>query len=433
MRVESIQVSDVRFPTSHSKLGSDAINTDGDHSATYVEIHTDVPGLSGFGITFTIGRGNDICVEAARQRALPLVGRDISNLEKILGDLYREIQQDSQLRWLGPDKGVVHLATAAVMNALWDLAAKKLGKPLWRLLADMSPEEIVDAADLTYLSDALSREDALEILRHGSQGKQARLQMLRRNGYPAYDSSPGWLLLSDSQLRDGVQRSLGFGFNHIKLKIGRSIDDDQRRCAIAREEMGWKNTLLLDANQAWEVSQAIEWIQSLSAFAPGWIEEPTSPDDVLGHLHIKEAVRPIRIATGEHGMNRILFKQYFQMRALDVCQLDMARLAGVNEVLSVYLLAAHFDIPVCPHAGGVGLCEMVQHMAIFDFISVSCSLEGRIAEYVDHLHEHFVDPVQVSQGAYTVPDAPGYSTQLHSSTLAQFTYPKGSYWESHRS
>jgi L-fuconate dehydratase len=429
-RITSVEVLDVRFPTSLTLDGSDAMNKDGDYSAAYVVLHTDAPGLAGQGFTFTIGRGNDLCVAAATHRAKPLVGRDVDELCGDLGGIYRELQSDSQLRWLGPDKGVIHLALAAVMNAVWDLAARRAGVPLWRLLSDMSPEQLVDAADLRYLSDVLTPEQAVTLLERQETSRKQRIEHLEASGYPCYTTSAGWLGYSDAKLRRLCEEAVAAGYKHVKLKVGADLADDIRRCGIAREVLGPDGHLMIDANQVWEVPQAIEWVKALAEFDPLWIEEPTSPDDVLGHAAIRKAVAPIGVATGEHGMNRVLFKQMFQAGAIDYCQLDAARLGSVNEVLAVYLLAACFDVPVCPHAGGVGLCELVQHLAIFDYVAVSGNLDRRVTEYVDHLHEHFVDPCVVRNGAYLLPTAPGYSAEMHKESLRTYRFPDGSYWAS---
>jgi L-fuconate dehydratase len=426
--ITSVSVTDIRFPTSLSMDGSDAMNKDGDYSAAYVQIVTDDPDLSGFGFTFTIGRGNDLCVEAARQRALPLIGREVAEVVGDLGATYRGLQSDSQLRWLGPDKGVIHLALAAVMNAVWDLAARAAGVPLWRLLAEMSPEQLVDAADLRYLSDALTRDEAIAILADLAPTRDQRIAELTESGYPCYTTSAGWLGYSDDKLRRLCQEAVDAGYRHVKLKVGANLDDDIRRLSIAREVIGPDAALMIDANQVWDVPQAIEWVKALAQFDPLWIEEPTSPDDILGHAAIRRAVAPIGVASGEHGMNRVLFKQMFQAGALDFCQLDSARLGSVNEILAVYLMAKKFDVPVCPHAGGVGLCELVQHLSVFDYVAVSGTLENRVTEYVDHLHEHFVDPCIVVDGAYRLPTAPGYSAEMHPASIEQFRFPDGDYW-----
>jgi L-fuconate dehydratase len=426
--ITAVQTFDVRFPTSLSADGSDAMNKDGDYSAAYVVLRTDDPALSGYGFTFTIGRGNDLCVAAAEQRALPLVGRDVDEIVNDLGGLYRELQGDSQLRWLGPDKGVIHLALAAVMNAVWDLAARVAGKPLWRLLTDMTPEQLVEVADLRYLSDALTRDEAVALLTELAPTRGDRIAELAGSGYPCYTTSAGWLGYSDAKLRRLCQEAVDAGYRHIKLKVGANREDDHRRLRIAREVIGWDADLMIDANQVWDVPEAIEWVNSLAEFKPLWIEEPTSPDDVLGHAAVRRAVSPIGVASGEHGMNRVLFKQMFQAGALDFCQLDAARLGSVNEILAVYLMAKKFGVPVCPHAGGVGLCELVQHLSIFDYVAVSGSLEGRVTEFVDHLHEHFVEPCVVEDGAYTLPTAPGYSAEMYEDYVAEYSFPHGSYW-----
>jgi len=418
--VVAVDVVDVRFPTSLTMDGSDAMNKDGDYSAAYVILRTDEPGLNGYGFTFTIGRGNDICVLAAKDRALPLLGRDVDTLVGDLGAIYAELKADSQLRWLGPEKGVEHLAMAAVMNALWDLAARKAGKPLWRLLADMTPSELVDVADLTYLSDALTRDEAIALLEQLAPTRSDRVAELVETGYPCYTTSAGWLGYSDEKLRRLCQEAVDAGYKHIKLKVGSRLEDDVRRLGIAREVIGYEAELMIDANQVWDVPEAIEWVNALAEFKPLWIEEPTSPDDVLGHATIRSAVA--------HGMNRVLFKQMFQAEAIDFCQLDAARLASINEILAVYLMAKKFGVPVCPHAGGVGLCELVQHLSIFDYVAISGTLENRVTEYVDHLHEHFVAPCIVENGAYVLPTQPGYSAEMYESTLDEFAFPDGSYW-----
>jgi L-fuconate dehydratase len=431
--ITGADVYDVRFPTSQTMDGSDAMNKDGDYSATYVVLHTDDPTLSGFGFTFTIGRGNDICVLAAQQRALPLIGRNVDEMVGDLGRVYRDLKSDSQLRWLGPEKGVEHLAMAAVMNAVWDLAARKARKPLWRMLVDMTPEELVDVADLTYLSDVITRDEAVEMLRELAPTKQDRVAQLDKTGYPCYTTSAGWLGYSDEKLRRLCQEAVDSGYSNIKLKVGANVDDDIRRLAIAREVVGDDVNIMIDANQVWDVPEAIDWVLKLAEFKPLWIEEPTSPDDILGHAAVRRAVAPIGVATGEHGMNRVLFKQMFQAGAIDYCQLDSARLASINEILAVYLMAKKFDVPVCPHAGGVGLCELVQHLSIVDYVALSGSLEGRITEYVDHLHEHFVEPCIVENGAYVLPTAPGYSAEMFQASVDAYSFPNGSFWSAEAS
>ena len=426
--ITAVTAHDVRFPTSLSMDGSDAMNKDGDYSAAYVVIHTDNPDLKGYGFTFTIGRGNDLCVEAARQRGIPLIGLSVEESVVDLGAVYRMVQSDSQLRWLGPEKGVVHLALAAVMNAMWDLAARVAGKPLWQLLSDMTPEQLVNAADMRYLSDAITRQETIDLLTELVPTRGERVAQLMTDGYPCYTTSAGWLGYSDDKLRRLLHEAVEEGYHYVKLKVGADREEDIRRLTIAREVIGWEVNLMIDANQVWDVPQAIEWVNALAQFKPLWIEEPTSPDDVLGHAAIRKAVAPIKVATGEHGMNRVLFKQFFQAEAIDFCQLDSARLGSVNEILAVYFMAKKFGVPVCPHAGGVGLCELVQHLSVFDYVAVSGSLENRVTEFVDHLHEHFVDPCVVKNGTYVLPTAPGYSAQMFDSTVEAYSFPDGSYW-----
>ncbi|WP_285101344.1 enolase C-terminal domain-like protein [Promicromonospora sp. MEB111] len=445
--ITGVRVEDVRFPTSATADGSDAMNKDADYSAAYVVLETDAPDpaasdsagpsgsggtLGGYGLTFTIGRGNDIVAEAARQQAAVLVGRDVDELVADMGAVYRDLTADSQLRWLGPEKGVVHLSLAAVLNAAWDLAARRAGKPLWRLLVDMTPEQLVDVADLRYLSDALTRDEALAILRSREAGRQERLDHLERTGYPVYTTSAGWLGYSDDKLRRLCQEAVDAGYQHVKLKVGANLDEDVRRLTIAREVLGPDRNLMIDANQVWDVPQAIEWMRELARFDPLWIEEPTSPDDILGHAAVRRAVAPVGVATGEHCHNRVMFKQLFQAEAIDYCQLDTGRLASINEIVAVLLLAARFGVPVCPHAGGVGLCEMVQHVSVLDYVAIGGDLTGRVTEYVDHLHEHFTDPCVVADRgagtAYVLPALPGYSTQMYEESIDRFRFPDGTYW-----
>jgi L-fuconate dehydratase len=417
-------VRDIRFPTSRQLDGSDAMNPDPDYSAAYVVLKTDGP-HEGHGLAFTIGRGNEIVVAAIRALLPRVVGRSLESFTADMGAFWRHITGDSQLRWIGPEKGVIHLATAAVVNAVWDLWAKTEAKPLWKLLADLTPEDLVRCVDFRYLTDALTPDNALAHLQALAPTKAAREGTIRAQGYPAYTTSAGWLGYSDEKLRKLCREAVVQGWSHLKIKVGRDLRDDLRRCTIIREEIGFERKLMLDANQVWDVPQAIEWMKQLAQFKPWWIEEPTSPDDVLGHAAIARALEPlgIGVATGEHGMNRVLFKQLFQARAISFCQIDACRLGGVNEVLAVLLLAAKFDVPICPHAGGVGLCEHVQHLSIFDCIAVSGSLENRVIEYVDHLHEHFVDPVTMSGNRYAPPVLPGYSTAMKAASLAAHEFP----------
>jgi L-alanine-DL-glutamate epimerase-like enolase superfamily enzyme len=426
--VQSVDVVDVRFPTSLDRDGSDAMNQDGDYSAAYVVLSTDDPELAGFGLTFTIGRGNELCVAAARQQAALLVGMDVDVMAADMGAVYRILTADSQLRWLGPEKGVVHLSLAAVLNAAWDLAARRAGVPLWRLLVGMSAKQLAAVADLRYVSDVLTRAEAEAMLSALEPSRAERIAVLEQDGYPCYTTSPGWLGYADEKLARLCREAVAAGFSYIKLKVGANLDDDRRRCGIARAILGPDRHLMIDANQVWDVGQAIEWVNALADFEPLWIEEPTSPDDILGHAAIRAAVAPIGVATGEHAHNRVMFKQFLQAGAINYAQIDSCRLASVNEIITVLLMAAKFGVPVCPHAGGVGLCELVQHLSIFDYVAVSGSLDGRVTEYVDHLHEHFTDPCIVKDAAYVLPTAPGYSARMHDASVSTYRYPDGDYW-----
>jgi len=420
---------DIRFPTSRSGAGSDAMNVDPDYSAAYVALETDDPdGLTGHGLTFTIGRGTEVCVTAIEALAPHVVGATVEELVDDLGGMWRRLVTDSQLRWLGPEKGVIHLATAALVNAVWDLYAKLEGKPLWKLLADMPPERLVACIDFRYIEDALTPDEALEILRRNEATKPEREAILLAEGFPAYTTSAGWLGYSEDSLPERAREALAAGFTHLKLKVGGDLTTDLRRAKIVRDSIGAEPRISLDANQAWGIEQAIEAIQALAEVDPWWIEEPTSPDDVLGHRRIRDAVAPLQIATGEHIQNRVVFKQLLQLGAVDICQVDCCRLGGVNEVLAVVLLAAKFGVPICPHAGGVGLCEYAQHVSMFDFVAVGASLDNRVCEFVDHLHEHFVDPVRVVNGRYLAPTVPGYSIEIKPESLSEFAFPDGAGW-----
>jgi len=428
--ITGCRARDIRFPTSRQADGSDAMNPDPDYSAAYVVLTTDQPGLEGHGLTFTLGRGNELCVAAIEALSPLMVGRKLSDITGAMGAFWRELVSANQLRWVGPEKGVIHLATAALVNALWDLWAKREGKPVWRLVAEMTPEEFVSLIDFRYLSDALTPEEALAILRANEPGKEKRIAELEAKGYPAYTTSAGWLGYSDEKLRRLCREAVASGMDYLKIKVGRDLADDKRRCAILREEIGPDRFLMIDANQIWDVGEAIDWVTALAPYRPLWIEEPTSPDDVLGHAAIRKAVKPlgIGVATGEMCQNRVIFKQLLQAGAIDFCQIDSCRLGGVNEVLAVLLLAKKFGIPVCPHAGGVGLCEYVQHLAMIDFVCVAGSMEGRVLEYVDHLHEHFFDPVRMRAGRYMPPEMPGYSITMKPRSLDRFEFPAGAAW-----
>ncbi|MFZ4814908.1 MAG: L-fuconate dehydratase [Phototrophicaceae bacterium] len=419
---------DIRFPTSKESDGSDAMNPDPDYSAAYVVLKTDSD-LEGHGLTFTIGRGNELCVAAALALKPLIVGRTLESFTEDMGAFWRHITGDSQLRWVGPEKGVIHLATAAVVNAVWDLYAKAAGKPLWKLLVDMSPEELVRCVDFRYITDAITPEEAIAMLRPLQDSKDDREDEMREFGYPAYTTSAGWLGYSDDKIRRLCREALAEGWQHFKIKVGRDVEDDIRRARIIREEIGDERYLMVDANQVWDVPQAIEWMGHLAKFNPHWIEEPTSPDDVLGHAAIRKAIHPIKVATGEHCQNRVMFKQFMQAEAIDFCQIDSCRLGGVNEIIAVYLMAAKFGIPVCPHAGGVGLCEYVQHLQIFDYIAISASTDDRVVEYVDHLHEHFKYPCVVQDGHYLPPLDAGYSIEMVTASLEEYEYPNGAAWQ----
>ena len=427
--ITALDVLDIRFPTSRSLDGSDAMNPDPDYSAAYVILRTDADdGLEGHGFTFTIGRGTEVVVSAVHALEPLVVGASIERLEADMGAFWRDLVGDSQLRWIGPEKGVIHLATAAVVNAVWDLVAKRAGKPLWKVLVDLPPEGLVDLVDFRYLTDALTRDDALAMIAPLAASKTERERELLATGYPAYTTSVGWLGYDDAKIRRLCREAVDEGWTRFKMKVGADIEDDRRRARIIRDEIGPDPMLAVDANQRWDVPVAIEWMTHLAEFDPYWIEEPTSPDDILGHAAIARAVAPIRVATGEHVHNRVMFKQLLQAQALSICQVDACRLGGVNEVVAVLLLAAKFGVRVCPHAGGVGLCELVQHLSAVDFIAITGSMEGRMIEYVDHLHEHFLDPVVIERGVYRLPTEPGYSAQIRPESLARYRYPDGAEW-----
>lgn len=430
IRITQISVRDIRFPTSRTLDGSDAMNAAPDYSAAYVVLHTDTrDGMEGHGLTFTIGRGNEICVGAVQSLAPMVVGLSLDEITSDMGAFWRRLTtEDSQLRWLGPEKGVIHLATAAIVNAIWDLWAKSVGKPVWKLLVDMTPEELVRCLDFTYVTDAITPEEAIALLRGRVAGKAEREAQMLADGYPGYTTAPGWLGYSEEKMRRLAREAVASGWTHFKQKVGGDLDEDIRRATILREEIGWDRRLMMDANQVWSVDQSVANMRRLAVFDPWWIEEPTSPDDILGHAQIRQRIAPIGVATGEHCHNRVMFKQMFQAQALDFCQLDAARLGGLNEVLVVVLMAAKFKVPVCPHGGGVGLCEYVQNIALFDYIAVSGSLQNRVLEYVDHLHEHFVEPVVIHSGHYMPPQRPGYSIEMKAETLERYRFPDGPVW-----
>jgi len=428
-RITEIIARDIRFPTSQSLAGSDAMNAAPDYSAAYVILKTDHPrGLEGHGLTFTIGRGNELCVAAINTLKPLILDENLECFTADMGAFWNRLTRDSQLRWVGPEKGVIHLATAALVNAVWDLYAKCEEKPLWKLLVDMTPEQLVSCVPFSYITDALTPDEALKMLRCREATKQLREVQILETGYPAYTTSAGWLGYSDGKLRSLVREGLAQGWTHFKMKVGRNLDEDMRRAQVIREEIGWDRKLMMDANQVWDVEEAIRCIRELSVFRPHWIEEPTSPDDILGHATIARAVAPVGVATGEHCHSRVMFKQLLQAGAINFCQIDSCRLGGVNEVLAVLLMAAKFGVPVCPHAGGVGLCEYVQHLSIFDYVAISGSLENRVLEYVDHLHDHFINPVLMKGDRYMPPLASGYSIEMKPESLDRYEFPNGEAW-----
>lgn len=425
--ITGITTIDLRAPTSRTLAGSDAMHTDPDYSAAYVVLETDRE-LRGHGMTFTLGRGNEVVLAAVKALAPQVIGITLDDIRNDMGAFWQRLANESQLRWLGPEKGVIHLATAAISNAAWDLWARADGKPVWELVADLTPDQFIACIDWRYLSDAVTEEEALDILRAQAAAKDKRKAEMLRDGYPAYITSAGWLGYPDEKVRKLCKDALADGWTAFKMKVGRDIADNVRRAALMREEIGDERQLMVDANQAWDVDEAIEYVNALQPFRPLWIEEPTSPDDVLGHAAIRRAVRPIGVATGEHAHNRVMFKQLLQAEAIDFLQMDNCRLGGLNEVLAVLLLAAKFGVPVCPHAGGIGLCEYGQHVSLIDYICVSGSLDGRMLEFADHLHEHFVHPLVVRNGRYMPPTAAGFSIEMLPASIAAMTFPTGSEW-----
>lgn len=426
MKITRCRTVDLRFPTSRFAIGSDAVNKDPDYSAAYCVLETD-GSVEGHGLTFTLGRGNELCVLAIEYLSRFVVGRTVTEITADMAAFSRELVSDTQFRWLGPEKGVIHLAAAALVNAVWDLWARLKGKPVWLLLAEMTPEEIVACIDFRYIDDALSRDEALAILRKNEPTKTERVAFLREHGLPAYTTSVGWFGFTDEQIRKLAQQALAEGWTHFKLKVGGDPADDLRRGTLVREQIGWTNKLMVDANQKWSVGEAIERTLALKELDLWWMEEPTSPDDILGHARIRRETG-VRIATGEHCHSKVMFKQLLQAGSIDVCQIDSCRVAGVNENLAIMLMAAKFGVPVCPHAGGVGLCEYVQHLSAFDYVWASATLEDRVVEYVDHLHEHFVVPTNIVRGRYMLPDDAGYSIEVKAASLTEYAFPNGTYW-----
>ena len=428
--ITDLTVRDIRTPTSRTLAGSDAVHTDPDYSATYVVLKTDSrDGLEGHGISFTLGRGNEVVAAAVRALRHLVVGSTLESITAEMGAFWKRLTFESQLRWIGPEKGAIHLATAAIVNAVWDLWAKVEGKPVWKLVADMTPEQFVASIDFRYITDAITPAEAIELLRRNLPTRAAREAEMLKNGYPAYITSAGWLGYPDEQVRALCRESIAAGWTRFKIKVGRNSEENVRRTAIVRTEIGEDAWLMMDANQAWDVNEAIAYMEPLKRYRPLWIEEPTSPDDVLGHATIRRAVKPVGVATGEHAANRVIFKQLMQAGAIDFCQFDNCRLGGLSEALAVLLMAAKFGVPVCPHAGGIGLCEYAQHVSLIDYICVSASLENRAIEFADHLHEHFLDPVTMRGGKYYPPTKPGFSIEMYPASLDMFEYPHGAEWE----
>jgi len=428
MKITNLTVRDIRFPTSLHQDGSDALNQ-GDYSAAYVVLETGTE-LEGHGLTFTNGRGNEIVVAAVHALQRHVVGRDMDVLVADMRSFYRDLTVDKQLRWLGPEKGILHMATGAILNAVWDLWAKREKKPMWKHLADLSPEQLVSTIDFTYITDALTPQQAIALLQSARAGREAREADVRASGYPAYTTSTGWLGYPDEKVRRLCREAIAQGWTAFKMKVGQNLEDNAHRAALMREEIGSQRKLMMDANQCWDVEESITQMKALARFDPWWIEEPTSPDDVLGHARIAREIAPIAVATGEVCHNRVIFKQLLQADAIRYVQVDSCRMGGVNEALAVILMAKKFGKPVCPHAGGVGLCEYVQHLSIFDYIAVSGSQEDRVCEYVDHLHEHFVDPCIVKDARYLAPTRPGYSIDIKADSIAEFEFPAGRFWKS---
>ncbi|MBI82081.1 MAG: fuconate dehydratase [Planctomycetaceae bacterium] len=427
--ITDLTVRDIRFPTSDNLDGSDAIHTDPDYSCPYVTLITDAADLEGHGITFTLGHGNELCVAAIETLKSQVVGRTLDSITADFAGFWHQLCNGSQLRWLGPERGLIHMSVAAVINAIWDLYAKREGKTLWRLLSDMSPQQIVDCIDFHHITDVLPPGEALAILQENESTKAQRVQELQEVGLPAYTSSAGWMGYDEEYRRAQCRKYLADGFTMFKMKVGADLEDDIQRATIIRQEIGDDLHLMMDANQVWDVDEAISQMKILSRFNPLWIEEPTSPDDVLGHAKIAQAIAPIGVATGECVSNRIMFKQFLQTGAMQFCQIDSCRVGGVNELLAIMLLAKKFDVPVCPHAGGVGLCNYVQHLSAFNYIAIAPSLENVVLEFSDHLHEHFVDRLRVENARYRLPDRPGYSITMKSDSLATYEFPHGEVWK----
>ncbi len=431
-KITDLDVRDIRFPTSDALHGSDAIHVDPDYSCAYVTLTTDVDGLEGHGITFTLGRGTELCVAAIKTLKRFVVGRTLESITDDFAAFWHDTCNESQLRWLGPERGLIHTSFAAVVNALWDLYAKQQGKPVWKLLSDMSPEQLVSCIDFHHITDALTPDEAIAILKQNESTKAEREEELLAGGLPCYTSSAGWMGYSDDHRRELCRKYLDLGFDWFKMKVGANLDDDLHRAAIIREEIGEDRHLMMDANQVWDAAEAVDQMGKLAKFNPVWIEEPTSPDDVLAHARISKDIAPIGVATGEAIANRVMFKQFMQAGAMQYCQIDSCRVGGVNELLAIMLMAAKFEIPVCPHAGGVGLCNYIQHLSAVNYIAISPSLDGVVLEFSDHLHEHFVDRLRVEKAKYRLPTKPGYSITMLEDSLRDHEFPTGAVWRDRR-
>lgn len=426
--ITSATTHDVRFPTGQHGHGSDAMNKDPDYSAAYLILETDNADLSGHSLVFTIGRGNDLQCQAVQDLARDIVGERVEDLIDRIGDIGRELVRDSQIRWLGPEKGIPHMAAGGVINALWDLICKSEGKPLWQVLSHLSPEQLTGLIDFRHISDALSPNEALQIFRDMEPERSRNEAILLETGLPAYTTTPGWLGYTDETMIRLAHEALADGFRFIKMKVGGSLENDKHRMALMRETVGPDITLAIDANQVWDVPDAIAWVNGLGDDKIHWVEEPTSPDDILGHKAIQDGIAPIRVATGEHVHNRIMVKQLLQAGAISFLQIDATRVAGVNENIALIAMAKKFGVPVCPHAGGVGLCEMVQHLAMFDAVAVSGHHADRVVEFVDHLHEHFVVPTQIENAHYRAPLAAGIGAEMKPESIRDFHFPDGKEW-----
>lgn len=428
VKITGASVVDLRYPTSKQLDGSDAMNPDPDYSAAYLRLHTSDADLTGNGFAFSIGRGNDLQVAAIESLAERLVGREVDGLCEDPAALNRELLWDSQLRWFGPDKGVMHMAMGVVMTAVWDLRCRREQRPLWASLLALTPAEVVDMVDWTYISDFLDPGRAREVLEQRLSDRPQRLARMEAEGIAAYTTTPGWLGYTDEKLVRLCTEAVADGFATIKLKVGADIVEDRRRLALAREAVGPDINIAVDANQCWSVSEAIAAINQLREFDLRWVEEPTHPDDMVGHADIARAVAPVPIATGEMLANPVMARQLLQLGGVQVLQIDATRMAGVHDLLAAMLMACHAGVDVIPHAGGVGLCEAVQHFAYFYTVALANDPSRVEIEYVDHLHDQLEVPVRLSDGRYFPPSEPGAGTAFTSAAITDFAYPAGTEW-----